>query len=193
MTHCSPAVLWSQGGTALAAAGALTGSGACSTGPRPGRRRRRGSPRAARSFPAALEALRAGRGRRLHEAGRRLHQGDRRQGQRLERIARGRAAEGLGGRQHRRRARHGLGPLLAAAPVPAEVRRRHRRRRLSRQEVRRLGAERGHLRQERQQVDRHSGRYNGGLHELPHLVDREGRLQGVPGGHRELPRAVPRR
>ena len=48
-----------------------------------------------------------------------------------------------------------LGPLLAAPSLPAEMRRRDRRRRLSRQEIRRLGAERGDLRQERQQVDRH--------------------------------------
>ena len=41
---------------------------------------------------------------------------------------------------------------------PTKVRRRHRRRRLPRQEIRRLGAERGDLRQERRQVDRDSGR-----------------------------------
>ncbi len=36
--------------------------------------------------------------------------------------------------------RHGVGPLFAAAPVPAEVHGPDRRRQLSRQEVRRLGA-----------------------------------------------------
>ena len=35
-------------------------------------------------------------------------------------VLRGRAAEGLGRRQHRRRPGPVLGPLLAAAPVPAD-------------------------------------------------------------------------
>ncbi len=76
------------------------------------------------------------------------------QGRHLARVLRGRAAEGVGRRQHRHRPGPVLGPLFAAASVPAEVHRRHRRRRLSRQEIRRLGAERGAIRQERQQVDR---------------------------------------
>ena len=89
---------------------------------------------------------------------------------------RGRAAEGFGRRQHRRRARPVLGPLLAAAPVPAEMHRRHRRRRLPRQEVRRLGAERGHLRQERQQVDRDPDLLHRQSDQLPHRGLEEGRL-----------------
>ena len=101
---------------------------------------------------------------------------------------RGRAAEGLGRGQHRRGPGPVLGPLLAAASVPAEVRRRHRRRRLSRQEIRRLGAERGHLRQERQQVDRDSGLLQRQPDELPHRGLEEGRLLGVPEDHRRVPR-----
>ena len=53
---------------------------------------------------AALEVLRAGRRRRLREDDRRLQEGDRRQGRSSPRIVRGRAAEGFGRRQHRRRA-----------------------------------------------------------------------------------------
>src|ERR1700741_2495067 len=49
-------------------------------------------------------------------------------------------AEGVGCRQHRAGAGHGLGPLLLAVPVPGQMHRHDRRRRLSRQEVRRLDA-----------------------------------------------------
>ena len=66
-------------------------------------------------------------------------QGYRREGHDLARILRGRAAEGVGRRQYRRRPGYVLGPVFAAASVPAEMRRYDRRRRLSRQEIRRLG------------------------------------------------------
>ena len=143
MTHCSLAALWCKGGTALAAAGALTGPALLDW-----------AKAWAQTAPwkpekgAQLSMLRwkyfvQSEDDAFVEADRRLHQGDRRQGQDLARILRRRAAEGLGRRQHRRRAGPVLGPLFAAASVPAEVRRRHRRRRLSRQEVRRLGRQRG--------------------------------------------------
>ena len=45
----------------------------------------------------------------------------------------------------------------------------------------------------RQQVDRHPGRHHRRPDELPHLLDGEGRLQGIPEGHRGLPRTLPRR
>ena len=47
---------------------------------------------------------------------------------------------------------------------------------------------RGDLRQERQQVDRHSGRLQRQRHQLPHRSVEEGRLQEVPEDHRRLPR-----
>ena len=72
---------------------------------------------------------------------------------------------------------------------PDKVRRRHRRRRLSGQEVRRLGADGRDLRQERRQVDRDSGRLQRQRHQLPPEHDREGGLQGDPEGHRRLPGA----
>ena len=128
------------------------------------------------AFHAALEVFRAVGGRRLRQADRGLHPGDRREGQHLARVLRGRAAEGLGRRQHRRRSGPVLGPLFAAASVPAEMRRCHRRRRLSRQEIRRLGRQRGAIRQERQQVDRGAGLLQRQPDELPHRGLEEGRL-----------------
>ena len=56
-----------------------------------------------------------------------------------------------------------------------------RRRRLSRQEVRRLGAERGHLWQERQQVDRHPDLLQRQHAELPDLFAEEGGVLEVSG------------
>ena len=89
---------------------------------------------------AALEALRGGRRRRLHQDHRRLHQGDRRQGQRSPtRVVRGHPAEGLRGRQYRRRARTWSGACTRCRISSRQVHRRDRRRRLSRQEIRRLG------------------------------------------------------
>ena len=73
-------------------------------------------------------------------------------------VLRGRTAEGLGRRQHGRRPGSVLGALLAAPPVPAEMSRCVGRRRISRQEIWRLGAERRHLRQERRQMDRGADR-----------------------------------
>ena len=115
-------------------------------------------------------------------------QGDRRAGRYLARIVRRRAAESLCRRQYRHRPGPVLGPLFAAAPVPAKMRRRHRRRRLSRQEIRRLGAERGHLRQERQQVDLHPDLLLGQHDQLPHRSLEEGRLLEIPRQDRRLPR-----
>ena len=139
---------------------------------------------------AALEALRGGRGRRVHEDRRRLPEGHRRQGQRLQRILRRHPAQGVGRRQHRAGPGHGVGPAFAAAPVPRQVHRVDRRRRLSRQEVRRLG-------QSAEAYGKVGGKWigipvaiNGGADQLPHRRVREGRLQGIPEGHRGLPRAV---
>ena len=137
---------------------------------------------------AALEVLRAIGGRRVRATARRVHQGDRRQGQCDAGIVRGHSAEGLGGGEYQRRSGSVLGPVLAAALVSAEMRRRHRRRRLSRQEIRRLGADRGRLRQERQQVDRHPDLLRRQHAELPHLVVAEGGLLQIPGNHRRAPR-----
>ena len=69
------------------------------------------------------------------------------QGHDRARVVRRRAAEGFRRRQYRHRPGPVLGPLFAAAFVPAEMRRRHRRRRLSRQEVWRLGADGRDVRQ----------------------------------------------
>ncbi len=140
------------------------------------------------TLDAALEIFRAVGGRRLRGADRRLHQGDRREGRHLPRVLRGRAAQGLGRRQYRRRPGPVLGALFAAAPVPAEMPRRHRRRRLPRQEIRRLGRERADLRQERQQMDRHPDLLQRQHDELSHLVAEEGRLLQIPRDHRRLPR-----
>ena len=140
--------------------------------------------------PDALAPLRGGRRRGLREDDQRLQAGDRRRRRGDQRVVRGHPAEGLGCRQHRPGPRHGVGPLFAAAPVPGEVHGHDRRRQLPRQEVRRLGAGGGGLRQVRQQVDRHSGRDHRRPDELPHLLDGEGRLQGIPEGHRGLPRTL---
>ena len=142
---------------------------------------------------AALEALRAGRGRRVHEDGRRLLEGDERQGQRLQREFRRHPAKGVGRRQHGAGARPRVGPILAAAAVPREVHQGERRRRLSRQEIRRLAALAGGLRQVQERLDRHSGRGQRRPTELPHLADEEGGLQDVPDRLPGVPRTVPRR
>ncbi len=176
-----------QGGTALAATGALAGSGLAEWA--------KAWAQAAPWKPekgAQLSLLRwkyfvQSEDDAFVAAARRLHQGDRRQGQRHAGIVRGYSAEGLGGGEYQRRPGPVLGPVLAAAPVPAEMRRRHRRRRLSRQEVRRLGADRGRLRQERQQVDRHSDLLRRQHVELPHLGVEEGGLLQVPGDDRRVP------
>ena len=142
---------------------------------------------------AALEIFRAVGRRRLRQADRGLHQGDRREGRHLARVLRGRAAEGFGRRQHRHRPGPVLGPLFAAASVPAEVHRRHRRRRLSRQEIRRLGRQRGQVRQERQQVDRDPDLLLGRADELPHRGLEEGRLLEIPGQDSTPSSNTPRR
>ena len=95
-------------------------------------------------------------------------------------VLRGCAAEGLRRGQHRRWSRPVLGPLLAAASVSAKVCRCVGRRRLSRQEIRRLGAERGAIRQERQQVDRGAGLLQRQSDELPHRGLEEGRILEFP-------------
>ena len=121
--------------------------------------------------------------------GRRLHEGHRRRGQGHQRVARRRAAQGQRGGQHQPGPGHVLGPVLAAAPVPDQVRRRDRRRQLPGQEVRRLGAD----------APRPTARAaaSGSRFRWPTTAtssttaehDREGRLQGDPEGHRRLPRA----
>jgi hypothetical protein len=116
--------------------------------------------------------------------------GDGLQGQRLLGELRRRAAEGVRRRQYRHRPGPHLVALFGAAPVPAEVPRRHRRRRLSRQEVWRLGAAGGGLRQDRRQVDLDPGRGQRRLHQLPHLDDQGRRLQRGAAGHQGLPRAL---
>ena len=120
---------------------------------------------------------------------RRVHQGDRRRCQVDQRVARRRAAQGQCRGQHQPGPGHVLGPVLAAAPVPGQVRRGDRRRQLPRQEIRRLGSDRRDLRQERRQVDRDSRGLQRQRHQLPPEHDREGGLQGDPEGHRRLPRA----
>ena len=116
---------------------------ACSNGRKPGRRPRRGSrkrapssrccagniscnPRTTPSWRCSMPSPRRPASRSASRA----------------KSLRGHPAEGLGRGQYQRRPGPVLGPVLAAAPVPAEMRRRHRRRRLSRQEIRRLGADR---------------------------------------------------
>ena len=113
----------------------------CSNGPRPGRRPRRGSRRRARSSRCCAGNISCSR--RTTPSSQLIDAFTKATGVKVDdlaRILRGRAAESLGRRQYRRRAGPVLGPLFAAASVPAEMPRRHRCRRLSRQEIRRLGA-----------------------------------------------------
>ena len=179
-----------QGGTALAAAGALTGPALldfakawAQTAPW-----KAGAGRQAHRD--ALEALRAGRRRRLQRHGRRLQDRDRHRDERVQRILRGRAAEGLGRRQHRLGPRSRLGPAHAAAAVPDQGAEDERRRRLSRQEIRRLDRRGAEDLQAGQRLARHSRRDHRRLHDLPQVGDREGRLQGIPEGFPGLPRTV---
>ena len=106
----------------------------------------------------------------------------------LARVVRRRAAESFGRRQYRHRPGPVLGSLFAAASVSAEVHRRLRRRRLPRQEIRRLGRQRGQIRQERQQVDRDPDLLLGRAHQLPPRSLEESRLLEIPGQDRRLPR-----
>ena len=127
-----------QGGTALAAAGALTGpalldfakawaqaapwkaeKGAKLTV----MRWKRFVPAEDDAFNAMVAAFKAATGTEMNV---------------FSGILRGRAAEGLGRRQHRLGSRSRLGPAYAAAAVPDQSAEDERRRRLSRQEVRRL-------------------------------------------------------
>src|SRR5262245_52397985 len=87
------------------------------------------------AFDAALEIFRAVRGRRLRQADRCFYSGNWRESDHCSGIVRRHPAEGFGRRKYWLRPGLVLGPILAAAPVPAEMRRRDRRRRLSRQEV----------------------------------------------------------
>ena len=138
---------------------------------------------------AALEVFRAVGGRRLRGADRRLHQGDRRQGQRLARILRGRAAEGLGCRQYRRRA----GPVLGSATRCRICSRRNASTSPTSPTISARSTAAGCR---RAVTYGKSGNkwiaipicYSGNMHELPHLVAEEGGLLQIPGDHRRIPR-----
>ena len=127
-----------QGGTALAAAGALTGPALldfakawAQTAPWKAEkgakltvmRWKRFVPAEDDAFNAMVAAFKTATGTEMNV---------------FSEVLRGRAAEGLRRRQHRRGPRPGLGPAHAAAAVPDQSPQDERRRRLSRQEVWRL-------------------------------------------------------
>ncbi len=120
-----------------------------------------------RADALALEALRAGGRRRLHAARREFQGRLRRHHQRAERVARRRAAESFRRRQRRSGPGHGVGALLAAAPLPRQARRLDRPRQPAGQRLRRLGRLRDCLRQVRRQVDRHPRRLQRQHDQLP--------------------------
>ena len=127
-----------QGGTALAAAGALTGPALLDFAKAWAQTAPWKAEAGRQAHRDALEALRAGGRRRVQRHGRGLQDRHRHRDERVQRILRGRAAEGLGRRQYRLGPRSGLGPAHAAAAVPDQGAEDERRRRLSRQEVRRM-------------------------------------------------------
>ena len=135
----------------------------------------------------ALEALRAGGRRRVQRHGRGIQDRHRHRDERVQRILRGRAAEGFGRRQHRLGPRSRLGPAYAAAAVPDQSAADERRRRLPRQEVWRLDRRGRNDLQAGQRLARHSGRDHRRLHDLPQVGGRQGRLQGIPEGFPGLP------
>ena len=102
-------------------------------------------------------------------------------------ILRGRAAEGLRCRQYRFGHRSRLGPAHAAAAVPDQSAQDERRRRLSRQEVRRMDRRCRQDLQAGQRLARHPRRHRRRLHDLPQVGDRQGRFQGIPQGFCRLP------
>ena len=90
-----------QGGTALAAAGALTGTGTARLRQGLGASGAVEGGEGRQAHGDALETLRSGGGRRLQRHGRGFQDRHRHRDERLQRILRGRAAEGFGRRQHR--------------------------------------------------------------------------------------------
>ena len=138
----------------------------------------------------ALEALRAGGRRRVQRHGRGIQDRHRHRNERIQRVLRGRAAEGFGRRQHRLGSRSRLGPAYAAAAVPDPGAADERRRRLSRQEVWRVDRRGRDDLQAGQQLARHSRRDHRRLHDLPQIGRGKGRLQGFPEGLPGLPRNV---
>ena len=87
---------------------------------------------------AALEALRPGRRGRVHGERQDVPRQVRHRGARRQRGLGGRATEGRGGREHRRRPRHHPVDQRRRESVSGQARRRDRRLRLPRREVRRL-------------------------------------------------------
>ena len=130
----------------------------------------------------ALEALRSCRGRCLQRHGRGFQDRHRHRDERIQRVVRGRAAEGLRGCQHRAGSRPRLGPAHAAAAISDQSAENERRRRLSRQEVRRLDRRgRCHL-QAGQRLAWHSRGYHRRLHDLSQIGRRKSWIQGLPQG-----------
>ena len=161
-----------QGGTALAATGVLTGPALLDFAKAWAQAAPWKAGEGRQAHRDALEALRAGRGRRIQRHGRRVQDRDRHRDERVQRVLRGRAAEGLGRRQHRLGPRSGLGPAHAAAAVPDQGAEDERRCRLSRQEIRRMDrCGRRHL-QAGQRLARHSRRDHRRLPDLPQVGDR---------------------
>ncbi len=179
-----------QGGTALAATGMLTGPALFDFAKAWAQRLALEGRARRQAHRDALEALRAGGRRCVQCDGRGVQGGHRHRDERVQRILRGRAAEGLGCGQHRLRSRPRLGPAHAAAAVPHQSAEDERRRRLSRQEIRRLDRCGRQDLQAGQRLARHSRRDQRRLHDVPQVGARQGRLQGIPEGFSGLPRDV---
>ena len=113
-----------KGATALAATGALTGTGPVRLGQGLGPSIALEGREGRQAHRDALEALRRGRGQGVQRDGRRLQGRDRHRHERVQRVVRGRAAEGFGRRQHRLGPGPRVGPAHAAAAVPRQGARR---------------------------------------------------------------------
>ena len=148
-----------QGGTALAAAGALTGPALLDFAKAWAQAAPWKAGAGRQAHRDALEALRAGRRRCLQRHGRRLQGRHRHRDERVQRVLRGRAAEGLRCRQHRLGPRSRLGPAHAAAAVPDQGPEDERRCRLPRQEIRRLDRRGAEDLQAGQRLARHPRRH----------------------------------
>ena len=102
-------------------------------------------------------------------------------------VLRRRAAEGFCCRQYRSWTRPLLGALYAASSLPGQMHRCHRRRRLSRQEIRRLGRQRSKIWQRRwHQVDRHPALLYGNSSQLPRFLVAKGRVLEIPRHDRRI-------
>ena len=161
----------------------------CSTLPRPGRRPRRGKPepgakltvmRWKRFVPSEDDAFNA-----MVAA---FKAADRHRDERVQRVLRGRSAEGLGGGQHRTRASTWSGACTRCRSCfrPKCIKMNDVADYLGKKYGGWTDAAADTCKQ-RQRLARHSRRDRRRLHDLPQVGHRQGRLQRIPDGFPGLP------